>query len=134
MSKNVIAYNCDYLVIRNSVPVCTHPDKQSLANLCHPFDLACDQASFTKILGERKQGKPCIECDHYCQSQVFDAFHPDSRCGDHFLSIDCPVKDRCRAKVLSDRQAAPSGFCKIHQKPVIWFSSCTDHRKEGDLG
>ena len=133
MSKNVIAYNCDFLAMINGVPTCTHPDKPR-GIFCEPFDLACDNASFKNILGERKQGIPCIECDHYCQSQVFDASHPDTRCGDHFLSIDCPVKDRCRAKVLSDRQAAPSGFCKIHQKPVIWFSSCTDHRKEGDLG
>ena len=128
MSKNVIAYNCDYLKIVNCEPVCTHPDKPREA--CHPYDLACDLATFCDILGERRKGKPCIECEHYCQSQVFDERNPTLRCGDHFLSIDCPVKDRCQAKVLSERKASPSGFCKLHNKPVIWFDSCYDHREE----
>ena len=127
MSKNVIAYNCDFLEIKNGAPFCNHPEHKS--KFCHPYDLACDVATFKKIYGDKAVGKPCIECEHFCQSQVYDSRCPGTSCAEHELSRSCSLKERCKAKVLT--RADKYGWCKLHNKPTVWYESCADHRKEG---
>jgi len=134
VSKNIVAYNCDFLAIINGVPTCKHPDKPR-GIFCEPFDLACDSSSFEKIYTEHPTGRErsserCIVCRHNCQQVVHDVVNVGIRCGDHPLSIACKYADRCKARVLAP--GAISHFCLVKGKTVNWFDTCDLFQKRGD--
>lgn len=133
MSKNIPAQNCDFFTIRHGndgtpIPVCFHPERKQ--TLCDSLGLACELATFDLLYGKPAPKIPCIECDHFCQSQVYDARCAGTLCAEHSITRLCPLKERCKAKVLtrSDRY----GWCKLHNRATVWFESCSDHRKEGE--
>ena len=135
MSKNVVAYNCDFLIIHNGAPMCTHPDKPRF--LCEPFDLACDHSSFEKIYKEHPTGhgqssERCVVCRHNCQSRARDVMNSGTRCGDHPMTELCIHKDRCKARVIVP--GASVHYCMIQQKEVSWFDSCYLFEKRGECG
>ncbi len=138
MSQNKIAHNCDFLEIRNSLPVCTHPERSKTSQFCHPFDLACEDATFEKIftgdpLGRDEEppaDKKCILCVHYCQAQITSDRDFGKRCGSHKRSEACKFKATCKAIVR--RPDARSGFCILHNKEILWWKSCPCFLKGGD--
>ena len=134
MSKNIVAYSCDYIEIKNGVPVCTHPDKPR-GFFCDPYQLACDSATFEKIWNQHPTGREisserCVVCRHNCQQQVRDGINVGMRCGDHPLSFGCKYADRCKARVVAT--GVISHFCLVKGKQVNWFDSCDLFEKRGD--
>ena len=128
MSKNVPAQNCDYFSIQDGYSYCSHPDCREVR--CDLNGLACELATFDLLYGKPAPKIPCIECDHFCQTQVYDARCAGTLCSSHEISRSCSLKERCKAKVLtrSDRY----GWCKLHNRAAVWFESCLDFRKEGE--
>ena len=131
--SNVCSHCCDFFqtsYANDGSPIflCFHPERKD--SFCFR-ETACELAEFKKIFGEPAKAKPCFECDHFCQSQVFDERRVGDFCANHEISRLCPVKIRCKAKILSKTDTI-YGWCKLHNRSAIWFETCPDHRKEGE--